>query len=187
MGPEGVFELTPDHNGTIKHGDLLHVDFGVTAMGMNTDTQHLAYVLYPGETEKDIPRGLLDGLKKANRLQDIVKENMEIGLTGNVILKKSLAQMKSEGFGGAIYSHPIGDWGHSAGTLIGMFYQRPANNSCINTDCLRYDKSSRRSGCSWRLATARQHILQCGTLRRAFCPREERNTAFLPGGRCVLG
>lgn len=88
-------------------------------MGMNTDTQHLAYVLYPGETEKDIPQGLKDGLKKANRLQDIVRENMKIGMSGNEILKKSLQQMKSEGLDGRVYSHPIGDWGHSAGTLIG--------------------------------------------------------------------
>ncbi|KAE8445227.1 hypothetical protein EG329_013599 [Mollisiaceae sp. DMI_Dod_QoI] len=106
---------------TIHYGDLLHVDFGVTAMGMNTDTQHLAYVLYPGETEKDIPQGLKDGLKRANRLQDIVKENMKIGMSGNEILKVCLKEMKSEGFDGRVYSHPIGDWGHSAGTLIGMF------------------------------------------------------------------
>ncbi len=106
----------------INYGDLLHVDFGVTALGMNTDTQHLAYVLYPGETEKDIPHGLKEGLKKGNRLQDILVENMEVGKTGNEILKKALKQMKDEGFNGSIYSHPIGDWGHSAGTLIGSSF-----------------------------------------------------------------
>ena len=105
----------------INYGDVLHVDFGVTALGMNTDTQHLAYVLYPGGTEADVPRGLIDGLKTVNRLQDIVKSNMKVGVTGNEILKKSLKQMKSEGIEGKIYSHPIGDWGHSAGTLIGKF------------------------------------------------------------------
>ncbi|KAG9244414.1 hypothetical protein BJ878DRAFT_534584 [Calycina marina] len=122
VGPDGVFELriTPDHNGTIQYGDLLHVDLGVTALGMNTDTQHLAYVLFPGETEKDIPQGLKDGLNKGNLLQDIVKSKMVVGETGNSILKKSLEMMKSEGFEGSVYSHPIGDWGHSAGTLIGM-------------------------------------------------------------------
>lgn len=104
---------------TINFGDLLHVDFGVTALGMNTDTQHLAYVLYPGETERDIPKGLLEGLKKANRLQDIVKKNMKVGSTGNQILKVCLEQMRKEGIEGKIYSHPIGDWGHSAGTLVG--------------------------------------------------------------------
>ena len=104
---------------TIKYGDLLHVDFGVTALGMNTDTQHLAYVLGPDEKDDDIPKGFRDGLAKVNRLQDIVRENMVVGKSGNDILSASLAQMRSEGLEGRIYCHPIGDWGHSAGTLIG--------------------------------------------------------------------
>ncbi|KAK0610161.1 xaa-Pro aminopeptidase family enzyme [Bombardia bombarda] len=115
-----LYNSSTEARDVINYGDLLHVDFGVTALGMNTDTQHLAYVLHPGETEDDIPQGLLDGLKKGNRAQDIVKSNMKIGLTGNTILKTSLDQMKSEGIKGKIYCHPIGDWGHSAGTLIGM-------------------------------------------------------------------
>ncbi|SMQ47944.1 unnamed protein product [Zymoseptoria tritici ST99CH_3D7] len=105
---------------TISYGDLLHVDFGVTALGLNTDTQHLAYVLAPGETESDIPHGLLEGLKTANRLQDIVRANMKPGLTGNGILATSLAQAKDNGISGKVYCHAIGDWGHSAGTVIGM-------------------------------------------------------------------
>lgn len=115
---------------SINYGDVLHVDFGVTALGMNTDTQHLAYVLYPGETEKDIPRGLLEGLKKVNRLQDIVKSNMKVGKTGNEILNASLRQMESEGIQGKIYCHPIGDWGHSAGTLIGMCHLSATSSPC---------------------------------------------------------
>jgi hypothetical protein len=42
----------------IQYGDMLHVDFGVTALGMNTDTQHLAYVLPPGG--KEVPQSLKD-------------------------------------------------------------------------------------------------------------------------------
>lgn len=106
--------------GIINYGDMLHVDFGVTALGLNTDTQHLGYVLRPGESEKDIPIGLLEGLKKANRMQDIVRSNMKVGATGNEILEASLMQMKHEEIEGKIYSHPIGDWGHSAGSVIGM-------------------------------------------------------------------
>jgi hypothetical protein len=34
----------------IQPGDLLWTDFGITYMGLNTDTQHMAYVLKPGET-----------------------------------------------------------------------------------------------------------------------------------------
>ncbi|MCB0638607.1 MAG: Xaa-Pro aminopeptidase, partial [Lewinella sp.] len=36
--------------GIIQPGDLLHVDFGITYLGLNTDTQQNAYVLRPGET-----------------------------------------------------------------------------------------------------------------------------------------
>ncbi|KAK0649901.1 hypothetical protein B0T16DRAFT_457264 [Cercophora newfieldiana] len=104
----------------INYGDMLHVDFGVSALGMNTDTQHLAYVLHPGDTDDRVPKGLQDGLRKGNRAQDIVVSNMKIGKTGNEILKASLAQMQREGIEGRVYCHPIGDWGHSAGTLIGM-------------------------------------------------------------------
>lgn len=112
----------------IQYGDLLHVDFGVTALGLNTDTQHLAYVLHPGETE--VPKGLRDGLKTVNRLQDIVRTNMKVGTMGNDILNKSLEMMSSEGISGKIYCHPIGDWGHSAGTLIGTYTMTSPFHSC---------------------------------------------------------
>ena len=46
---------------TIQPGDLLHTDFGLVYLGFSTDTQHLAYVLKPGETSA--PQGLKDGLK----------------------------------------------------------------------------------------------------------------------------
>ncbi|OAQ66326.1 xaa-pro aminopeptidase family enzyme protein [Pochonia chlamydosporia 170] len=105
---------------TIRHGDYLHVDFGVTAMGMNTDTQHLAYVLFPGQNGDDVPRGLREGLKKGNRLQDMTRRHMKPGRTGNQILKAIREEMAEEGIEGKIYCHAIGDWGHSAGTVIGM-------------------------------------------------------------------
>ncbi|KAH8885801.1 xaa-Pro aminopeptidase family enzyme [Thozetella sp. PMI_491] len=114
------FVLEHEDRDVINYGDFLHTDFGVTALGLNTDTQHLGYVLYPGETEEEVPEGLKAGLKKGNRLQDIVKSNMKIGKTGNDILTASLDQMHQEGIEGKIYSHPIGDFGHAAGTLIGM-------------------------------------------------------------------
>lgn len=110
----------------IEYGDYLHVDFGVTALGMNTDTQHLAYVLYPGEREEDVPKGLRDGLKKGNRLQDITRAHMKPGMSGNEILNTVKKQMEEEDIEGLIYCHAIGDWGHSAGTLIGMLLTTPS-------------------------------------------------------------
>ena len=112
-----VDEMAPWAERTIQYGDILHVDFGVSAMGMNTDTQHLGYVLHPGE--KDVPQGVKEGLKAGNALQDMVRGHMKPGRTGNEILAAVRAQMADEGRNGKIYCHPIGDWGHSAGTVIG--------------------------------------------------------------------
>ncbi|KXJ89510.1 xaa-Pro aminopeptidase family enzyme [Microdochium bolleyi] len=108
----------------IQYGDVLHTDFGVTALGLNTDTQHLAYVVPPGQSysvaDSGILKSLHEGLHKANRMQDIVRGNMKIGLTGNEILKASREQMAEERIKGKIYCHPTGEFGHSAGTVIGM-------------------------------------------------------------------
>ncbi|KDQ29504.1 hypothetical protein PLEOSDRAFT_27596 [Pleurotus ostreatus PC15] len=118
-----VPESFPGWEGTddvIQEGDLLHIDFGITAMGLNTDTQHMAYVLHTSEGEKDAPEGLKKGVKKANRMQDIVLDYMRPGLTGNEVLTKSLERMKAENITGQIFCHPIGDWGHDAGAVIGF-------------------------------------------------------------------
>ena len=37
-------------------GDLLHVDFGITYLRLNTDQQQHAYILRPGET--DVPEAI---------------------------------------------------------------------------------------------------------------------------------
>ena len=103
----------------IQTGDLLWTDFGTIALNLHTDTQHLGYVLMDGETE--VPEGLYQCMASSNRMQDIVLEKMEVGLTGNEILSAARAQMASEGVRGTIYNHPIGDHGHGAGPLIGRW------------------------------------------------------------------
>ena len=103
----------------IERGDVLHTDFGIFATGLATDTQHMGYVLRDGETE--VPEGLMNALRNGNRLQDIVMSHMKPGLTGNEVLAASLAQMHQEGITGRIYNHPIGDHGHGAGPLIGLW------------------------------------------------------------------
>jgi Xaa-Pro aminopeptidase len=103
----------------IRRGDVLHCDVGITALGLNTDTQHMAYVLLPGETAP--PPGLTAALRNSNRLQDIVMEELRAGRTGNEVLRSSLARMKSVGIDGTVYSHPIGKHGHGAGPLIGLW------------------------------------------------------------------
>lgn len=108
-----------DKNQIIQKGDLLHCDFGITYIGLNTDCQQHAYVLK--DKEKEVPAYLKKAFKKGNRLQDILTSNMKIGKTGNEILLSSLSQAKNEGLKPSIYSHPLGKYGHSAGTTIGMW------------------------------------------------------------------
>ncbi|MFY0603084.1 MAG: aminopeptidase P family protein [Flavobacteriaceae bacterium] len=104
---------------TIQKGDLLHCDFGITYIGLNTDCQQHAYVLK--KDEKKVPSFLQEAFKKGNRLQDILTKNMKAGKTGNEILLNSLSEAKSEGLKPAIYTHPLGKYGHSAGTTIGLW------------------------------------------------------------------
>jgi Xaa-Pro aminopeptidase len=104
---------------TIQKGDLLHCDFGITYIGLNTDCQQHAYVLK--KTESEVPVFLKEAFKKGNRVQDILTSNMSLGVTGNEILKASLIQGRKEGLRPSIYSHPLGKYGHSAGTTIGMW------------------------------------------------------------------
>ncbi len=103
----------------IQPGDLLHVDFGITYLRLNSDMQEHAYVLKPGE--KEVPSYLQSAFSKAFRLQDILTENFKTGLTGNEILTNALLQAKKEGINGSIYTHPIGSHGHAAGPTIGMW------------------------------------------------------------------
>ena len=103
----------------IQRGDLLHCDFGITALGLNTDTQHMGYVLRDGEVEP--PAGLRQALVNSNRLQDLVLAAARPGLTGNQVLTDVLARMRDAGIDGTVYSHPVGDHGHAAGPLIGLW------------------------------------------------------------------
>ena len=103
----------------ILPGDLLHCDFGITYLRLNTDCQELAYVLKPEETAP--PQYLVDALKDGNRVQDHLTDNMKTGLTGNEILARALKAGRDEGLRPAIYTHPLGLYGHSAGTTIGMW------------------------------------------------------------------
>jgi Xaa-Pro aminopeptidase len=103
----------------IERGDHLHTDFGIAAMGLKTDTQHVGYVLKGGES--DAPAGLRRALARSNRLQDLLLERMRPGRSGNDLLADTLQAMRAEGIDGTVYSHPIGDHGHGAGPLVGLW------------------------------------------------------------------
>jgi len=111
--------VSNEKDAIIRPGDLLHVDFGISYLRLNSDVQEHAYVLLPNET--DAPAELAGSFTKTNRLQDILTSTFKKGRTGNEILAASIQQAKTEGIQPSIYTHPIGFHGHAAGTTIGMW------------------------------------------------------------------
>lgn len=111
-----------DPKNIIQQGDLLHVDFGITYLRLNSDIQEHAYVLKP--EEKDAPEYLKNALVIGNRLQDILTNQFAFNKSGNNILSDALAQAKKENINATIYTHPIGAHGHAAGPTIGMWDQQ---------------------------------------------------------------
>jgi Xaa-Pro aminopeptidase len=103
----------------IHRGDMLHCDMGISYLGLNTDTQELAYVL--GEGEDEAPAGLRNGLALGNRLQEILIGEFREGRSGNDILAAALKKAKGEGLRPSIYTHPLGFHGHAAGPTIGLW------------------------------------------------------------------
>lgn len=103
----------------IKQGDLLHCDFGITYLRLNTDQQQHAYVLKSGES--DVPTFLKNAFQQGNQVQNCLTDNFKAGMSGNEILAKALEQSKKQGLNGTIYTHPIGNHGHAAGPTIGMW------------------------------------------------------------------
>lgn len=103
----------------IQKGDMLWTDFGITYLRLNTDTQHLAYVLRDGETEA--PAGLRAGLAAANKVQDALLSSFAVGASGNEVLAKARAKSIAQGLKPSIYSHPLGLHGHAAGSAIGFW------------------------------------------------------------------
>ncbi len=116
---KGASDVQLGEDPVIQRGDVLHCDVGITALGLNTDTQHNAYVLLAGET--DAPAGLTAALRNANRLQDFTMEELRPGRTGNEVLAATRARMRAAGIDGTFYSHPIGKHGHGAGPLVGLW------------------------------------------------------------------
>lgn len=113
-----TFSKRPEKQ-VILAGDLLHCDFGITYLRLNTDQQQHAYVLRTGEN--DVPEFLKKAFKQGNLVQDCLTDNFKAGMSGNEILAKALEQSKKQDLKGVIYTHPIGNHGHAAGPTIGMW------------------------------------------------------------------
>ena len=112
------FSNRPDRK-IIQKGDLLHCDFGITYLRLNSDCQQMAYVMK--DDEKEVPIFLKRAFKKGNKLQDILTSNFIEGDSGNTILLNSLNQAVKSSLRPSIYTHPLGSYGHSSGPTIGMW------------------------------------------------------------------
>ena len=112
------FSNRPSEN-IIQKGDLLHCDFGITYLRLNSDCQQMAYILKDDET--DVPEFLKNAFTDANKLQDILTSNFIQGDSGNKILFNSLTEAKDKNLRPSIYTHPLGSYGHSSGPTIGMW------------------------------------------------------------------
>jgi Xaa-Pro dipeptidase len=100
----------------IQPGDLLHVDFGISYMGLDTDWQKMAYVLRPGEREA--PAGLRQALRNTNALQDVLSSIARPGMTGGEVFNATMREMRERNIEAMIYSHPLGVHGHGLGASI---------------------------------------------------------------------
>jgi Xaa-Pro aminopeptidase len=106
-------------DGIIRRGDVLHTDVGLCYLGLCTDTQEMGYVLKLGEAEP--PKGLVEAMRIGNRWQDALTAEFVTGRTGNQILAAAQESLEKLGIDHAIYTHPLGVYGHAPGPTIGMW------------------------------------------------------------------
>lgn len=103
----------------IQRGDLLHTDVGLCYLGLCTDTQEMGYVLKLDE--KKPPYGLQFAMTVGNQWQDALTAEFQVGRTGNTILATAQKSLAESGIENAIYTHPLGVFGHAPGPTIGMW------------------------------------------------------------------
>ncbi len=106
-------------DGIIRRGDVLHTDVGLCYLGLCTDTQEMGYVLELSESEP--PQGLTEAMRIGNLWQDVLTAEFVTGRTGNEILAAAQDSLDKLGIHHAIYTHPLGFYGHAPGPTIGMW------------------------------------------------------------------
>ncbi len=111
----GYLAVEPEST-VILPGDVLHLDFGITCMGLNTDWQKEAYVLLPGET--DVPPGLKQAMANTNAVQESLMTRSRPGRLASEVYDEILADMKKKNIEAKVYSHPIGNQGHGLGAAL---------------------------------------------------------------------
>jgi len=102
----------------IEPGDVVHLDFGLSYMGLSSDWQKMAYVLR--ESETGVPPGLARAMANTNALQDALARLSRPGKPSSDVFDETMAEMKTRGITAQIYSHPLGNQGHALGASIDM-------------------------------------------------------------------
>lgn len=116
VGSRGFLAVAPEET-VIQPGDLVHVDFGISYMGLDSDWQKMAYVLRPGES--DAPQGLKHALANTNALQDaLMLRASRPGRTVGEVYAATMTEMEERGIVAQVYSHPLGNQGHGLGPSI---------------------------------------------------------------------
>jgi Xaa-Pro aminopeptidase len=112
----GFLAVSPEST-IIQRGDLLHLDFGISCMGLHTDWQKHAYVLKRGE--QYAPAGLQQALRNTMELQDaLTARHSRPGRAAGDVYSDTMSDMKQRGIEAMIYSHPLGNQGHALGASI---------------------------------------------------------------------
>ncbi len=116
VGSRGFLAVAPE-DVVIQHGDLVHIDFGISYMGLDSDWQKMAYILHPDE--EDVPEGLKLAMANTNALQDaLMLRASRPGRTAGEAYELTMAEMEEKGITAQIYSHPLGNHGHGLGPSI---------------------------------------------------------------------
>ena len=116
VGSRGFLAVAPEDI-VLQHGDLVHVDFGISYMGLDSDWQKMADILHPDEN--DVPEGLKVAMANTNALQDaLMLRASRPGRTAGEAYRLAMADMQEQGITAQIYSHPLGNHGHGLGPSI---------------------------------------------------------------------
>ena len=131
VGSRGFLAIAEEST-VIERGDLVHIDFGISYMGLDSDWQKMAYVLLPDETE--VPAGLRQAFENTKALQDALTQRASRpGITAGEAFRRTMAEMDEQGIQAQVYSHPLGNHGHGLGPSIDF---RSANRDDVASQIL---------------------------------------------------
>jgi Xaa-Pro aminopeptidase len=132
-GPEGIAHVSDTY--VIQRGDFLAVDWGVGYLNFYTDMKRQAYVLREGETA--LPESIQRAFDNARAVRDILKRNIQAGVTAGEALEMLNTLIAEAGFAVMatfneptsdpervdviIGCHSVGNLGHGIGPSIAWF------------------------------------------------------------------